>query len=181
MNTLREGLEQGDLARLVHDELHVDEFKSKLGQDKDVVVVSFKVAGKEPAQDVVNFLEKSYDWVIDADVSSGEMTDGDYVVFVEIPRNTSAVDNIMHMMQDLMNLTDQQLGSWRVRYYKDKQEHKINRAILNRLIPKTPEEYQSRFGKKEIDSLKTAAGMKVDAKAPKNEFTEALRVAAGIL
>ena len=39
---LFEGLEQGDLKRLIHDELHVDEFKSKLGRDEDVCVVSFK-------------------------------------------------------------------------------------------------------------------------------------------
>ena len=84
---LREGLEKGDLARLVHNELHIDEFKSKLGDDRDVVVVSFKVSGKEPANDVVNFVEKGYNWVIDADVSSGEMSDGDFIVFVEIPRD----------------------------------------------------------------------------------------------
>ena len=66
MKRLVEGLGHGDLRRLVHDELHIDEFKSKLGEDRDVVVVSFKVAGKSPAQDVVDFLEKSYDWVIDA-------------------------------------------------------------------------------------------------------------------
>ena len=34
---------------------------------------------------------------------------------------------------------------------------------------------------KEMDKLKTAAGVKVDTKAPKNDFTESLRIAAGIL
>jgi hypothetical protein len=181
MKQLLEGLEHGDLRRLVHDELHIDEFKSKLGEDKDVVVVSFKVAGKAPAQDVVDFLEKSYDWVIDADVSSGEMSDGDYIVFVELPREKEVVDRIIEMMQDLMNLTNQKIKEWRVRYYKDNQEHKLDRNTLQKLIPTTPEEYEARFGNKEIDSLKTAAGVRVNTKAPKNEFTEALRVAAGIL
>jgi hypothetical protein len=181
MNKLNEGLENGDLKRLVHDELHIDEFKSKLGEDKDVVVISFKVAGKEPAQDIVDFLEKSYDWVIDADVSSGEMSDGDYIVFVEVPREKEVVDRIIEMMKDLMNLTDQKIKEWRVRYYKDNQEHKLDRDSLQQLIPTTPEEYEARFGKKEIDSLKTAAGVRVNTKAPKNEFTEALRIAAGIL
>ena len=62
-NKLFEGLEAGDLARLIHPELHVDEFKSKLGDDADVVVVSFKVDSKEPANDLVAFIEKGYDWV----------------------------------------------------------------------------------------------------------------------
>jgi len=52
---LNEGLEQGDLKRLVHDELHIDEFKSKLGKDEDVAVVSFKVDSKQPAEDLVSF------------------------------------------------------------------------------------------------------------------------------
>ena len=78
-----EGLEHGDLKRLVHPDVHVDEFKSKMGDDADIVVVSFKVASKEPALDLVNFIEKGYDFVLDADLSSGELDDGEYLVFVE--------------------------------------------------------------------------------------------------
>ena len=178
---LRESLEHGDLARLVHDELHIDEFKSKLGDDKDVVVVSFKVAGKEPANDVVSFIEKGYEWVIDADVSSGEMSDGDYIVFVELPRDRNAAENIMRMMEDIMNLTDQSVNDYRVRYYKDKEDHDLDTDTLKKLIPSSPEEYERRFGKKDLDSLKTAAGLKVDTKAPKNDYTQNLRAAAGII
>jgi len=178
---LRESLEHGDLARLVHDELHVDEFKSKLGDDKDVVVVSFKVAGKEPANDVVSFIEKGYEWVIDADVSSGEMSDGDYIVFVELPRDRDAAENIMRMMEDIMNLTDQSVNDYRVRYYKGKEDHDLDTDTLKKLIPSSPEEYERRFGKKDLDSLKTAAGLKVDTKAPKNDYTQNLRAAAGII
>ena len=59
-SNLFEGLEKGDLARLIHPELHVDEFKSKLGDDQDVIVLSFKVDAKEPAGDLVSFIEKSF-------------------------------------------------------------------------------------------------------------------------
>jgi hypothetical protein len=178
---LREGLEKNDLARLVHNELHIDEFKSKLGDDRDVIVVSFKVGGKEPANDIVNFVEKGYEWVIDADVSSGEMGDGDFIVFVELAREKSAVNQILDMMNDVMNLTGQDSDEWRVRYYQDQRDHSLDEQSLNRLIPLSPEAYDKRFDKKEIDSLKTAAGVKVDTTAPKNEFTESLRIAAGIL
>jgi hypothetical protein len=51
-------IEYGDLKRLIHDELHIDEFSSKLGNNEDVVVVSLKVAGKEPGQDICSFVEK---------------------------------------------------------------------------------------------------------------------------
>ena len=108
-----EGLESGDLQRIIHPELHIDEFKSKLGDDEDVVVVSFKLNSKEPANDLVAFVEKGYEWVLDADVSAGEMEDGSYIVFVEIDRNEECIKNILDLMDDLMNLTKQKLSEWR--------------------------------------------------------------------
>jgi len=175
-----EGLEQGDLGRLIHPELHVDEFKSKLGDDQDVIVLSFKVDSKEPANDLVAFIEKGYDWVIDADISSGEMDDGSYIVFVELDRDKSAPENIMDLMEDLMNLTEQQLEDWRVRYFKSHKERKLDVEALTTLIPLSPEAYERQYGKDAIDDLKSAAGLAVDTKAPKNEFTESLRNLAGI-
>lgn len=175
------GLSQGDLKRLVHPELHVDEFKSKLGRDEDVVVISFKVSGKDPGLDLVNFIEKGYNWVLDADVSSGEMDDGDYIVFVEGERDEKVATNIMIMMSDLMNVTGQELEDWRVRYQSSSKDHDLSEASLNDLIPKSSKEYEKKFGKEDIDKLKTAAGIKVDTKAPKNDYTESLRIAAGIL
>jgi hypothetical protein len=178
---LREGLEQGDLKRLVHDELHIDEFKSKLGRDEDVCVVSFKCRGKEPANDLVNFIEKGYDWVIDADVSSGEMDDGDYIVFIECERDEDIPRNIITMMTELMNVTGQKLAQWRVRYYKGSEEHKLSIDTLKKLIPTNSEEYKKRFGSEDLDKMKAAAGVKVTTKAPKNDFTESLRIAAGLI
>lgn len=178
---LFEGLEAGDLARLIHPELHIDEFKSKLGDDKDVVVVSFKVDSKEPATDLVSFIEKGYDWVIDADISSGEMEDGSYIVFVEMDREESAPENIFSLMEDLMNLTGQRLEDWRVRYYKSRTEKYLSLEALKELVPCTPEAYDKEFGQDALDKLKTAAGVPVDTKAPKNDFTETMRNLAGII
>lgn len=178
---LNEGLEQGDLKRLVHPELHIDEFKSKLGKDEDVSVVSFKVDSKEPAQDLVSFCEKGYDFVIDSDISSGEMNDGSYVVFVEIERTRELPNQIMLLLDDLMNLTDQDIGEWRVRYHTSHTDHELTHESLASIIPLTPEAYKQKYGREDIDKLKTAAGVKVDTKAPKNDYTESLRAAAGII
>jgi len=179
MIRLREGLEKNDLKRLVHPEMHIDEFKSKLGRDEDVVVISLKVTGKEPAVDIVNFVEKGYEWVIDADVSSGEMDDGDYIVFIECDRDPTVAFNVVSMMDDLMNLTDQDISEWRVRY-RNGREHELTEKNLQDMIPKTPQEYRQQFGHQEIDKLKATAGVKVTTKAPKNDMTESLRIAAGI-
>jgi hypothetical protein len=180
-NNLFEGLEAGDLKRLIHTELHVDEFKSKLGDDCDVVVLSFKVDNKEPAGDLVSFIEKGYSWVIDADVSAGEMDDGDYIVFVELDRTPESAENIMKLMDDLMNLTDGQVEDWRVRYYKAHKETQLSLEALQDLIPSTPEAYERAYGQESLDKLKTAAGVDVTTKAPKNDYTESLRSLAGII
>ena len=176
-----EGLEQGDLARMIHPEIHVDEFKSKLGRDEDICVLSFKASSKEAGSDLVNFIEKGYDWVLDADTSSGEMDDGDYIVFVECDRNSNVPENFMTLMDDLMNLTDQDIAEWRIRYRQNGPDKDVNEETLRSIIPLSPEAYNQKFGSKEIDQLKNAAGVKVTTKAPKNDFTESLRIAAGII
>lgn len=174
-------VEYGDLKRLVHNEIHIDQFASKLGDDRDVVVVSLKVAGKEPSEDICAFVEKGYEWVLDADVSPGEMDDGDYVVFIELPRDPKCAEHIIEFLQDLINLTEHDMEEYRVRYRHNKEDHPADIETLKQLIPSSPQEYDQRYGSNDIDKLKTAAGMKVDTKAPKNEFTESLRIAAGIL
>jgi hypothetical protein len=181
MHNLLEGLEGSDLKRLIHPELHVDEFKSKLGDDCDVIVLSFKVDGKEPANDLVSFIEKGYEWVIDADISSGEMDDGSYLVFVELDRKETAPDDIMSLMDDLLPLTDQQVEDWRVRYFKAHKETTLSLDALHDLIPLSPEAYKQVYGQEDIDQLKSAAGVKVTTKAPKNDYTESLRNLAGII
>jgi hypothetical protein len=182
MNTkLFEGLEQGDLKRLVHQELHIDEFKSKLGRDEDVIVVSFKLKDKEPAKDLMNFCEKGYTWVLDSDISSGEMDDGDYVVFVETERNEHFPENLMQLMFDLMNLTEQEVEDWRFRYHKSHEDHELDTDVLREIVPLSTDAYEKKFGHKELDKLKASAGVKVDTKAPKNDHTESIRRLAGIL
>jgi hypothetical protein len=187
-NAIAEGLERGDLARLVHNELHIDEFSSKLGDDADIVVVSFKVSSKEPAIDLINFIEKGYDFVIDADMSPGEMDDGDYIVYVELDRKPEVIDQIIQLIEELENLTEIKPEDWRIRYYKSRQEDHFSREVLASMIPTSPKEYERKYGKKEktggdkeIDDLKTASGIKVDTKAPKNDMTEWLRNAANII
>lgn len=179
---LIENLEGGDLRRLVHNELHIDEYKSKMGDDADVCVISFKVKDKEPSTDLVNFIEKGYDYVLDADVSSGEKEGGDYLVFVELDRNPKLPEQIIGLITDIVNLTEQDISEWRVRYRKSTAEGQLTAEHLAKIIPLTPEAYNKKYQREqeEIDQLKTAAGVPVTTTAPKNEYTESLKRAAGI-
>jgi len=190
---LRENLEHGDLKRLVHNELHIDEYKSKMGDDADVCVISFKITGKQPSADLVSFVEKGYDYVLDADVSSGEKEGGDYLVFVEFERTDELPKQIMQVMEDLMNLTEQELTNWRVRYYKSTEDHELTEDALEQIISLTPEAYDVKYNRDEedleaepeditqdLDAMKAVAGVPVTTTAPVNDFSESLRVAAGL-
>ena len=92
------GLQTGDLRDLVYDIFEIDSFKSKMGDDKNIVVMSFSARTKESANDLMNFIEKGYPFVLDADVSSGEQSDGSYKVFVEMERDKDAPMHILSLI-----------------------------------------------------------------------------------
>ena len=187
---LFEGLEFGDLARLIHPKLHIDEFKSKMGEDADIMVLSFKITEKQPANDLMNFIERGYDWVLDADVSTGELDDGDYLVFVEIERNPRATENIINLVSDILNLTEQKMSDWRFQYRKNKNEFSLDEDYIKNIVPLTPDRYIEMFGQEELeldddtdqqlDAMKAAARVKSNKKAPVNEYTDHIRIAAGL-
>ena len=83
---INESLRPNDLRHFVKKVFEIDSYKSKIGNDSDVVVLSFTVGSEDPAKDLENFIEMGYEFVIDADVSSGETDDGTYKVFVELER-----------------------------------------------------------------------------------------------
>ncbi len=195
---LFEGLEYGDLNRLVHPKIHIDEFKSKMGDDADIVILSFKINGKEPAVDLMNFIERGYDWVLDADVSAGELDDGEYLVFVEMERDIKVPQHIMKLLDDMLNLTEQDVAEWKFQYRKVPTEFDLTEENLRKQIPLTPRNYIALFGDEEeiepeeelssddIDSeddltaMKESARVNINKKAPVNDFTESLRVFAGL-
>lgn len=177
-----EGLEQSDLKRLIHPELHIDEFKSKMGTDSDIIVLSFKVHDKRPANDLMMFLESGYDFVLDADVSAGVMDDGDYIVFAEIKRSTSAPEEILQLIDDILNLTDQDITDWRFTYRKNTEEYDLSLENISKIVPLNPKIYNSKYKNKdeEITAMQETARVPITKTAPINTWTEQLRVAAGL-
>lgn len=178
---INEGLEQNDLARLVTPELHIDEYKSKMGKDEDIVVLSFKVSGREPAEDLVNFIEKGYEWVLDADVSAGELDDGDFLVFVELDREPAVADNVIAMMEDIMNLTSQVMSEWSIQIRSKPEKHELTADNIRNNVPLTTDSYNMQYGKQGLDEMRNAAGVPVTTRAPVNDHTQTIRSLAGIL
>ena len=185
MKSLFEGIEMGDLARLVKPYLEIDTYRSKMGEDKDVVVVGFTVLGKEPADDMVNFIEKSYDWVLDADISSGETSDGNYIVFVELQREPESAKNIFTLINDLMNLTDQKIEDWIFSYYKGIKKLPVTLENLEKTIIATPEKYEQKTSLNldeaiKLNNLRALAGVPVNTTKVTDLSILSLQRAAGI-
>ena len=59
------GLRNGDLQDLVDQVCEIDSYQSKMGSDKDIVVLSFSVKNEGAAKDLVNFVEAGYQFVLD--------------------------------------------------------------------------------------------------------------------
>jgi hypothetical protein len=116
MKTLNEGLRSQDLKNYVSEIFTIDRYKSKMGEDADVVVLGFKVKEKYPAADLVEFIERSYNFVLDADMSIGEEVDGQYQVFVEMERTASIPGQIRELLSGVSQLTDNY--DWKFRYRK---------------------------------------------------------------
>ena len=79
-------IQNNDLIDLIKSTFSVDQYKSKIGDDKNVVVLAFEVKDADPAKDLSQFIETGHD-CIDVDVSPGPDKDGNYKVFVELERN----------------------------------------------------------------------------------------------
>jgi hypothetical protein len=140
MSNLSESLLSNDLERLVSHIFEVDSYKSKMGEDKDIVVLSFTVDSRDPASDLVNFIERGYDFVLDADTSPGELKDGKYKVFVEIERNRHVSDNILEILEGIKKLT--KIDQFKFRYYKSFKSIPAEKSTLEEIIPSSKQDYE---------------------------------------
>ena len=103
---IQEGLKAGDLEGIVEKQFTVDQFKSKMGEDKDVCVLSFTCNSQNGAKDLESFAEKGYKTILDADATPGIMEDGKYKVFIEFPRDEKLAVAITEFLTDLKKLTN---------------------------------------------------------------------------
>ncbi len=149
---LNEGLRPNDLKEMVHATFDVDTFKSKMGEDRDVCVVSFQVKDRSPARDLMEFIEKGYEFVLDSDVSSGENTNGEYSVFVEISRTPKLAEQIKELMYGVKKLTG--LDEFKFKYHKGHDVHEVNEGTLNKLIPNTAKDYDGMMNKLKTEDVK---------------------------
>ena len=161
----------GDLEYLVDNRIHFDEYNSKMGQPEDIVTMSFKVRDVMPAQDLVSFLENGYDWVLDADVSTGEVSDNDRLVFVEMQRTRRVYEQVSELLSDLDHLTGVKPDQWQFRWLDNKEYQQMSEDNFKKLIPQTPDTY--------IESINHLQIVEAESKAISDDL-EVIRKLSGI-
>jgi hypothetical protein len=178
-NPLFESLEFKDMEGLIKPTIHVDEFSSKMGDDDDIIVVSFFVRDPQAAKDLMQWFEKGYDFVLDADRSPGEIKPNRYLVYVELRRRSTAGGNVETLLSDLNTLTEFDVADWTM-HYKNKQVP-FSRDEFDRLVPLTPRAYRERY-EKDLNEMRAQAGLPTKHIYDQDDRDlQAIQSAAGIL
>ena len=143
MQIVKEGLKSGDLEGVVNKRFSIDQFKSKMGDDKNIMVLTFTVDGMAPAKDLERFAETGYKSILDADATPGTLEDGKHKVFVEFARESSVVKNIISFLEDLKKLTN--IEEFEYTYHKGIDSTIASLETLEASIPTTPEAYEQKI------------------------------------
>ena len=146
------GLRTGDLKDLLYKIFEIDSYASKMGEDKDIVTLSFSVKDKAPAEDLMNFIEKGYDFVLDADVTPGEQSDGTYKVFVELERQKNVGKEIFEIADGVRKLSG--VNDLKFRYYKGFKSMDVTEEALESTIPNSPDDYGLKVNESNLDNFK---------------------------
>lgn len=149
---LEEGLRRGDLEDTIYSVFEVDTFRSKMGEDQDVCVLTFQAKDRYPAKDFMEFIEKGYPFVLDADVSSGENENGEYSIFVEVERSSRLPEQIKEMLYGLSRLTG--IDEWKFSYYKDKNKKEATTENL-KVIPTSRNVYEVTLRRFRVEEMKS--------------------------
>jgi hypothetical protein len=172
-----EGLEYKDMEGLLKPTIHVDEFAAKMGDDDDIIVISFFVRDLQASKDLMAWFEKGYDFVLDADRSPGEIKPSRYLVYVEIRRRSTAPLNINRLLEDLSSLTEFDPSDWRM-HYKGK-DVDWSEETFAELVPLTPDDYRQRY-EGDLNEMRMAAGLPTKAIYEPKADVRSLQAMAGL-
>lgn len=185
MNILNEALDYLDMEGQIGDVVTVDEYAAKMGSDKDIVTLTFTVNSKLAATDLVTWLERGYEFVLDASVSDGELEPGKWLVFVEMDRRSKVPERIITLLEDLETLTGMKLKDWSVDIEGD--EVDADEELIRQKMILNPNQYEETRDTEEkeqeatMNEMRSLAG--IDTKPIYNtddEFLKELKAIARI-
>ena len=164
---LNEGLDYHDLDGQMVPTVTVDEYEAHMGTNSEIVTLAFTVKSQAAGNDLADWFERGYDWVLDAQVSEGEIRPGKYLVFVEMNRRSSVPKRIIELLDDLETLTDMPVKEWTVMV--DEEEYAPEEEILKQVMTISPHDYREteevdeEETEEEINEMRERAGLEVKA------------------
>ena len=153
MTLVNEGLKAGDLEGVVSKRFSVDQFKSKMGEDRNIMVLAFTVDGMAPAKDLERFAETGYKEVLDADATPGSLEDGKHRVFVEFARVEQVDQHIRKFLDDLSKLTN--IEKFEFTYHKRTVPFEASAKNLADVLPRTPIAYSQKINSLKLGEVQT--------------------------
>ena len=178
-----------DMEKQVQPIVSVDEYSSKIGKDSKMVTLAFIVNSEEAGNDLSDWFERGYTYVLDAQISDGELKPGKYLVFVEMKRRPSIPGKIIELLTDLETLTGLSIDDWKVRI--DDKTYPADEKVLKEKIILSPSDYEKELGPEEEDSgegsdedlneMRTVAGLAVpQSTQPQDEELRNYKAIAGL-
>ena len=152
MQIVNEGLKAGDLEGVVSSTFSVDQYKSKMGDDRNVMVLAFSVDGQAPAKDLEHFAETGYKDIMDADATPGTLEDGKHKVFIEFQRKENVDTVIRKFLDDLKKLTN--IETFSFTYHKRTNPFEASAKNLADVLPRTPEAYTQKISALRLGEVK---------------------------
>jgi hypothetical protein len=153
MQIVKEGLKAGDLDGVVSKRFSVDQFKSKMGEDRNIMVLAFTVDGMAPAKDLERFAETGYKEVLDADATPGTLEDGKHRVFIEFARTEKVDQHIRKFLDDLKNLTN--IDIFEFTYHKNVTPFEASAKNLADILPRTAIAYTQKINGMKLEETQT--------------------------
>jgi hypothetical protein len=160
---LNEGLDYHDLEGQMIPTVTVDEYAAHMGNDSEIVTLAFTIKSEAAGNDLVDWFERGYDFVLDAQVSEGEVKPGQFLVFVEMNRRSSVPKRIIELLDDLETLTAIPVKDWTI--IVDEEEYSPEEDILKQVITISPHDYreEEEVEEEEINEMRERAGLEVKA------------------
>ena len=158
---LNEGLDYHDLEGQMIPTVTVDEYAAHMGNDSEIVTLAFTIKSEAAGNDLVDWFERGYDFVLDAQVSEGEVKPGQYLVFVEMNRRSSVPKRIIELLDDLETLTSIPAKDWTI--IVDEEEHSPEEEVLKQVITISPHDYREEVEveEEELNEMRERAGLEV--------------------
>lgn len=150
---LNEGARNNSLRNLIDALVSIDQFKSKTGDDKNVIVVAIKINKKDPAHELSQFLESGLTDAIDVDISPGPDHNGKYTVFVELERNSRAFEMCERIINDI-RVVDNTIETVSFTSYENKQPQEWSKEAFESSVITSSYDYVIKHDPdaREIDS-----------------------------